>query len=201
MVRVDSCDSTLKKETSMKNSLACATLCALLAAGGGDAAASTWTFTISHLCGGCSISPGDFLYGEFTGTDVDHNGSITLSELSELQLGPIQFFPDWASGPGEPPSRGSTSSFSYMMSTGSLEFNAGANYYRDAINVVTGNFIAMAGPDVLNGTFRWTPETTIQVSEVGVSEVPEPSVAYLFVGGLIATLGMVRSLQRKGRAS
>lgn len=148
------------------------------------AQASSWQFTLTHLC---RSQPGDAdvcidMRGNFGGTDANADGVLSLDELAYLDLEAMVFHPSWSNGLDS----GSTGSFSYGPG-GALTFSASATFYRVQVSVATGLGYEVYGPVPDSGLYAWTPESQALVTAV----VPEPAPSALMLVGLV-TLSALR---------
>ncbi|MED5618205.1 PEP-CTERM sorting domain-containing protein [Ideonella sp. BN130291] len=155
---------------------------------GAPASASTWEYTITDMVPYSTIpwieprAEDANADGRFSGEDLDHDGVLRLDEvvgftLNGAQVLPWVFWPDPSCG-CEEGSHSELSRFSYSPAMG-LDFGAATGFgWHDSLGGSIGHGVSwgyFAGS--LGG--RWGPDT-----QVSVTLVPEPSVAWLWLAGL-----------------
>ena len=166
------------------------------------AAPATWGFTYTgffdQLAG--RFIPDHVLRGEFTGEDIDHNGTIESWELTSIIIDGSQ---NYATCHGEesPVYVCGVGPFSFTPG-GELSFSVGEEFqdrprlHGSGHRVDSGDrawtYTIDEGLFVPSQFYRWTPATTLQVSLV-----PEPAPYAMLVLGLVAAMIFkARSSQR-----
>jgi hypothetical protein len=174
--------------------LACASLC--------RAAPTTYVYTILGLSSQFLGIPAVPLEGTFTGEDLNHDGEISLPELSNFNLGdaahpwldgsvrqllPAQETPveDLSCVPEPDPEVcrlwSVLQQFTYDQHSGA--FTAVGSYpidYHASTYIATGSRIGIRGPGGSGWWYDWTPNTYVVVRPI-----PEPGTLALFAMGLL----------------
>jgi hypothetical protein len=178
----------------MHRMLAAAALAALASTARADDS-STWAFDFSHLqvqasILGTSVGPptqNGVISGFFTGTDRNHDGALTASELTSFQVLGHQMFPLVPYGGDPLHDRGDQWSvieaFLFDPASGQLVFDVayGEMPMGFGVSLVTGRggFYNERNGSYLE-EWAWTPQT-----QLSVRPIPEPATQALLVLGLL----------------
>jgi hypothetical protein len=182
------------------------------------AAPTTYVYTIRGLSSQFQGFPAVPLEGTFTGDDRDHDGVISLDELSNFSLGDaahpwmdgpvLQLLPSQETPIEDPacvPEPGPEvcrvwsvlRQFSYDLRSGA--FTAVGFYPVDShasIYIETGSRIGLSGPSGSGWWYDWTANTY-----VAVRPIPEPGTLALFAMGLMAVGSRIGRLVKVVRPS
>jgi|GEM_PF-1646019 len=161
----------------------------------------TWTgFQISYNGYSYVDSPDYQLKGTFAGTDANHDGTLSMNELSSLKIDSVDYA---ACSPNTATYSCSLDSFSFSQA-GGLVFHAQQTVYSDPVSVPWWT-ATVTEYDTESG-FKWTgfgyqmqPEyqafyfdsyTTKTIKQI--SAVPEPETYAMLVAGMMLLGGLAR---------
>jgi hypothetical protein len=177
----------------------------LIAVCAGPACAGEWNVVAKGFEVNGLWKPEATLTVSFMGSDLDHDGAIVTSELTDIFIGGVSYLKG-CPGPSPDPSVRLYCSANLEYKPGSLSLTAqrglsdGLFYWGTSLHWGTSFMDGQFGPpplDFRGVDMRWTLYTSVAYS-APAPPVPEPGSSALWLAGLLGVMGIAARARRRG---